>query len=82
MTSLCSVAWDSFNVNFFVIGTPELLRGQPATYVTSFYLPPTREPLLAELIRGRQLDLGRSLNIFQGILKQTFSANIDRIGTG
>jgi len=49
--SLREVQWDSFNANFFVIGTPALLGGQPATYITSFHLPPDRLPLLAELAR-------------------------------
>ena len=51
VTSLRSVQWDSFNVNFFVIGTPGLMSGQPASYITSFYLPPDKRPLLHELIQ-------------------------------
>jgi len=51
VTSLRSVQWDSFNVNFFVIAPPSLLRDQPATYITSFFLPAEREGLEAELIR-------------------------------
>jgi putative ABC transport system permease protein len=39
VTSLREVRWDSFNVNFFVIAPPGALADQPATYVTSFYLP-------------------------------------------
>lgn len=50
VTSLRSVQWDSFNVNFFVIGSPSLLRDEPATYVTSFYLAPEREALTLELV--------------------------------
>jgi len=49
--SLREVQWDSFNANFFVIGTPALLGDQPATYITSFHLPPDRLALLAELAR-------------------------------
>jgi putative ABC transport system permease protein len=51
VTSLRAVQWDSFNVNFFVIGTPGLLAGQPASYITSFYLPPHKRHLLYELIQ-------------------------------
>ncbi len=50
VTSLRTVQWDSFNVNFFIIGSPALLQDEPATYVTSFYLPPAREALTLELI--------------------------------
>jgi putative ABC transport system permease protein len=51
VTNLRSVQWDSFNVNFFVIGTPGLMSGQPASYITSFYLPAEKRPLLHELIQ-------------------------------
>ena len=51
VTSLRSVQWDSFNVNFFVIGSPSTLRNEAATYVTSFYLDPAQESLAAELIK-------------------------------
>jgi putative ABC transport system permease protein len=49
--SLRSVQWDSFNVNFFVIGTPGLMAGHPASYITSFYLPPEKRSLLYKLIQ-------------------------------
>lgn len=42
VTSLREVEWDSMRVNFFVIATPELLHDYPASYLTSFYLPPDR----------------------------------------
>jgi putative ABC transport system permease protein len=51
VTNLRSVQWDSFNVNFFVIGTPGLMSEQPASYITSFYLPPEKRSLLHELIQ-------------------------------
>ncbi len=51
VTSLRSVKWDSFHVNFFVIGSPATLQDKAATYVSSFYLEPQREALSAELIK-------------------------------
>lgn len=39
ITSVREVDWDSFKVNFFVIGNPALLRDQPRTYITSLRLP-------------------------------------------
>ncbi len=51
VTNLRSVQWDSFNVNFFVMGTPGLLRQEPATYVTSFHLPAERETVAVELVK-------------------------------
>ena len=50
--NLRSVQWDSFNVNFFVVGTPGLMSGQPATYITSFYLPDEKRQVLHRLIRS------------------------------
>ncbi|SCZ51803.1 ABC transporter permease [Thiohalomonas denitrificans] len=51
VTSLRSVDWDSFRVNFFVIGTPALLKGEPASFITSFFVPETDKAALAELVR-------------------------------
>ncbi|MCR4304205.1 MAG: FtsX-like permease family protein [Gallionella sp.] len=42
VTSLRKVQWDSMRANFFVIATPELLSDFPASYLTSFYLPPDK----------------------------------------
>ena len=39
ITGLRKLDWDSMRVNFFVITTPKLLDGFPASYVTSFHLP-------------------------------------------
>jgi putative ABC transport system permease protein len=49
--SLRSVQWDSFNVNFFVVGTPGLMGNQPATYITSFYLAEEKRQVLHRLIQ-------------------------------
>jgi len=51
VTNLRSVEWDSFNVNFFVIATPALLRDQPASRITAFYLPPAKDALITTLAR-------------------------------
>ena len=37
VASLREVDWESFAVNFFVVATPSMLEGMPATWVTSFY---------------------------------------------
>jgi putative ABC transport system permease protein len=49
VTSLREVEWDSFNPNFFVIASPELLHNAPATLVTSFYLAPAQKRVITEL---------------------------------
>ena len=45
------VDWDTFNVNFFVIANPGALDAYPATFITSFHLPPEHRPLLIELVK-------------------------------
>ena len=51
VTSLRSVEWDSFQVNFFVVSPGALLEGYPANWVTSFHLPEDRRDALVELVR-------------------------------
>ena len=51
ITSLRRVKWESFDVNFFVLGSPAHLGDQPATFISSFYLPGTERAVLAELVR-------------------------------
>lgn len=49
--NLRKVQWDSMQVNFFVIATPELLKDSPVSYITSFYLPPGQASVGDELVR-------------------------------
>ena len=49
VTSLRSVAWDSFNVNFFVVGTPALVAEIPVAYITSLHVEGSSEALTLEL---------------------------------
>ena len=51
ITSLRKVDWDSFNVNFFVIAPPQLLQGQPVSYISSFYVPQGQVATLNALVR-------------------------------
>jgi len=51
VTSLRSVQWDSFNANFFVIGSPALMTDRPATYITAFHLPPDRLDVILEIVQ-------------------------------
>ncbi|MCC6916735.1 FtsX-like permease family protein [Nitrosomonas sp.] len=50
ITSLRTVDWDTFHVNFFAVVRPGALDGYPASYITSFYLPPDKLPIMQELI--------------------------------
>jgi len=49
--SLREVQWDTFRPNFFMIFPPGALEGFPATWLTSFHLPPPARGALPGLIR-------------------------------
>ncbi len=51
VSSLRQVDWDTFRVNFFVVTPPGLLEKFPLSYVASFYVPPSRETMMHELVR-------------------------------
>lgn len=51
VVNLRKVSWDSFRVNFFAVTPPGVLEKFPATYISSFYLPPEKYTLLTELVR-------------------------------
>jgi putative ABC transport system permease protein len=51
VTSLRKVDWDSFKANFFVIANPGVLESYPASWITSFHLPPGREATVNALVR-------------------------------
>jgi len=51
VTSLRRLDWDSMRVNFFVIAPPGLLEKYPASYITSFHLPPRHAGLANALVQ-------------------------------
>ena len=78
VTNLRKVDWDSFNVNFFVVASPGLLDRYPATYITSFYLPPQRAQLLNELVEAFPnlllIDVARIMAQVQSMMDQVARA--------
>jgi len=51
VVNLRKVQWDSMQVNFFVIAAPGMLEDFPASYITSFYLPPDKAQSANALIK-------------------------------
>jgi putative ABC transport system permease protein len=51
VTSVRRLDWDSMRVNFFVIATPDLLAGYPASDITSFRVEPAQAGAMTELVR-------------------------------
>jgi len=50
--SLRKVQWDSMQVNFFIVAAPGMLENFPASYITSFYLPPDKAQAANALIKN------------------------------
>ena len=78
VTSLRKVDWDSFKPNFFVIASPPLLRDYPASWITSFHLPPGREDVVSGLVQRfpnvSVIDLSALMAQFQRITDQVSRA--------
>jgi putative ABC transport system permease protein len=70
--------WDSMRVNFFVIATPGLLQKAPASYISSFYLPPAQATLTAQLSKRfpnvSVVDMGALMRQAQDLVGQVVSA--------
>lgn len=50
ITSLRTLEWDSFQVNFFVIASPGVLENFPASFITSLHIAPERKSALRALV--------------------------------
>jgi putative ABC transport system permease protein len=78
VANLRKVKWDSMQVNFFVITTPELLKGYPVSYLTSFYLPPDQvragDQLLKEFPNLLVIDTGALIAQVRNIMDQITQA--------
>ncbi|MDP2761736.1 MAG: FtsX-like permease family protein [Sideroxyarcus sp.] len=74
VSNLRKVQWDSMKVNFFVITTPEILRDFPASYLSSFYLPPDKvragDELAREFPNLLLIDTGALIVQVRGIMDQ------------
>lgn len=78
VTSLRTVDWDTFQVNFFVLMPPGLLENFPARYVTSFHVKPDQEGIMRELVRAFPnflvIDVAAVIKQVQHMIEQVSSA--------
>ena len=51
VTSFRTVEWDSFSPNFFMVFSPGVLDGYPATYISSVYLDENQKRVVLDMMR-------------------------------
>jgi len=81
VTSIRNVDWNSFNVNFFLLLTPDAGEFLPHQFVASFHLPPDKAPELDRLARtlpnASLLDVGALIErVFQIIDQVSRAAQV------
>ena len=78
VTSVRKLDWGSFRVNFFVLMPPAALQDFPATFITSFHLPPEKQSTIDGLIAAypnlTAIDTGPILAQIQRVLQQVIGA--------
>ena len=78
VTSVRKLDWGSFKVNFFVLMPPAALQDFPATFITSFHLPPEQRATIDGLISAypnlTAIDTGPILAQVQRVLEQVIGA--------
>lgn len=76
--NLRKLAWDSMRVNFFVIMAPGIIEDVPASYITSFYLPPERQSLTATWLASfpnlTVIDVDAVVRQIQNVVNQVSAA--------
>lgn len=72
VSNLREVDWESFAVNFFVVGTPVGLDDKPASYVSSVYVPDQQGEFVRELVSEfsgvTAIEIGTMLKRVTGII--------------
>ncbi|MCB5196164.1 ABC transporter permease [Deefgea salmonis] len=81
VANLRQVAWESFQVNFFVMGSASLLQAQTGSWISSFYLPPNQTQWIASWVRAMPnitvIDVGQVLNEVQRVM--TLASSVLRL---
>jgi len=78
ITSMRKLKWDSMKVNFFVIGTPALMKTQATSFITAFRLDAGSEALVNGLTQRfpnlTVVDVSATMRQMQGVVDQVVSA--------
>jgi putative ABC transport system permease protein len=78
VVNLRKLAWDSMQVNFFVLMAPGLIDDAPASFITSFYLPPEHADglrgLIARFPNLTMIDVGALIGQFRHVVSQVAGA--------
>ncbi len=78
ITSVRTLDWGTFKVNFFVLMPPVALEQLPALFITSFHLPAARRPVLDGLIAAHPnvtaIDIAPILAQIQHVIEQVVGA--------
>ncbi|MES2016774.1 MAG: FtsX-like permease family protein [Pseudomonadota bacterium] len=78
ITSLRKLEWGSMRANFFVIINPHAMAQASQTFMTAFYLPPSKAGLTNELVRAwpnlTVIDVSGIIRQLQDVLDQVVTA--------
>ncbi|MEF8702948.1 MAG: FtsX-like permease family protein [Candidatus Accumulibacter sp. UW26] len=78
VVGLRKVNWDTMRANFFVLTPPAVLDGYPASWITSFYLPPEKATFVNRLVHEfpnlTVIDVAAILRQLQSIMDQVARA--------
>lgn len=78
VTSVRTVDWQTFGINFYLVVEPGALAGAPETRIAAVQLPPDNEQRIQDLIAGRfpNVTLFRIREVLEKV-----AAILDRLGT-
>ncbi len=74
VSNLREVQWESFAVNFFVVGSPAALQDKPASFISSLYVAENESGFVRDIVRDYPgvtvLEIGSMIERVTGILSR------------